>query len=715
MKQKVELRNIKFSKFYIFLALFIFLLIIVRIGYLSLSSVVEGVDLQKFANNRITRKEVLESKRGTIYDVNGNALAENVSSYTLVAYLSSDRTTNPNNPKHVVDKELTATKLSEVLGIDKDLILSYLSKNAYQVELGPKAKGLTELKKDEILALNLPGIGFIETQQRYYPYGDFSSYTVGYAKKKEVTLEEGTSIKIAGEMGIELSMNDYLDGEDGYTLYQKDRNGYKIAGTNEITVEAKDGYDVYLTIDNNIQLFVEQALSKMLQSASADFVGIMLADAKTGAILASASYPSFDPNKKNISSYLDKNVSYAFEPGSTMKIFSYMAAMENGVYDGNETYKSGVFKAKDGTEIGDWNRNGWGNISYDKGFALSSNTAVMNLISKYMNADMLRDYYQKLGFGSKTGIDLPGEVSGKLNFKYETEILNAGFGQGITTTSVQNIKALSSISNNGVVLNPYIISKIVDKNTGEIIYKGEKKEGDRVASNETVLKIKELMRSVINGTKDTSTGYFYYMDGYDLIAKTGTAQVALEDGGGYQGGIIRGLAGMFPGNDPEVLMYIAIKNPTNGTNPTKELVQDIIKNVSKYLNIYDDPAASNIKLDTVEVGSYINKNVTMVKSSLDSLGINAIVIGNGDTIVKQSVEIGSFVNKIDKVFLLTNGNSIVMPNITGYSIKEFYNLVNLLGIKYEIEGNGYVINQSIQEGEVVNSESVLRVECEFKE
>ena len=473
MKQKLELRNIKFSKIYLFLALFVFLFIIGRMAYLSLSSSVEGVDLQAFAKARTTKKEILESKRGTIYDVKGNVLAQNVSSYTLIAYLSPSRTTNNSNPKHVVDKEYTAEKLSEVLGLDKDQIMTYLSKNAYQVELGPKAKNLSELKKDEIMALNLPGIGFVETQQRYYPYGDFSSYTIGYAKRVNVD-SENSEEEIKGEMGIELSYNDYLTGKNGYTLYQKDRNGYKIAGTNEVVVSAEDGFDVYLTIDSNIQLFVEQAISKMLEKSSADFVGIMLADAKTGAILASSSYPSFDPNKKNISSYLDKNISYSFEPGSTMKIFSYMAAMEYGVYNGDETYKSGIFKAKDGTEIGDWYRQGWGNITYDQGFALSSNTAVMNLISKYMNAEMLRSYYEKLGFGSKTGIELPNEAAGKLNFKYETEILNAGFGQGILTTSIQNVKALTSISNNGVLLNPYIVSKVVNKNTGEIVLKMEK-------------------------------------------------------------------------------------------------------------------------------------------------------------------------------------------------------------------------------------------------
>jgi len=411
MKEKNELRNIKFSKFYIFLALLIFGIIIYRIGMLALNDEVEGINIQRLASNRTTRREILESKRGTIYDANGNALAQNVSSYTLIAYLEESRTTDPERPQHVVNIDYTAEQLSTVLDISKEQLVRYLSKDAYQVEFGSKTKNLSELKKDEILALKLPGIDFIETQQRYYPYGNFLSYTIGYAKKKEIVQEDGsTKVELVGEMGIEKSYNDKLVGENGYTLYQKDRNGYKIAGTQEVTVPSVDGYDIYLTIDSNIQLFVEQAIAKMYEECSADWLAIMLADAKTGAILASATSPSFDPNKKDITSYLDQNIASAFEPGSTMKIYSYMAAMEYGVYNGDELYKSGIFTAKDGTQIGDWYRQGWGNISYDKGFALSSNVAVMNLLDKYMSGNELKAYYKKLGFGSKTGIELPNEL-----------------------------------------------------------------------------------------------------------------------------------------------------------------------------------------------------------------------------------------------------------------------------------------------------------------
>lgn len=714
MKKKVKLNNIKFSNGLIVIALLFFVAIIIRISYLSLSTKVDGINLQEFASNRTNKKEILKAKRGSILDVNGNILAENVSSYTVIAYLDESRSEGSETPQHVVDKEYTAKQLATVLDMSEEKILSYLNKDLYQTEFGSKGKGLTELTKDEIMALNLPGIDFIETQKRHYPYGNFLSYTIGYAKDQNSD-ESNNQANIVGEMGIEKSFNDELSGEDGFTLYQKDRNGYKIAGTKEITQEAVDGKNVYLTIDSTIQLFVEQAITTMSKKYDYDWMTIMVADAKTGAILASATSPSFDPNVRNITNYLDYNVSYAYEPGSTMKIYSYMAAMETGKYDGNQKYKSGVYVTEDGTEIGDWNRSGWGNITLDQGFALSSNTAVITLINKYMSGQILKDYYKKLGFGSKTGIELPDEVSGKLGFKYETEVLNAGFGQGLTTTPIQNIKALTAISNNGVLLKPYIIDKIVDPNTGETVYEGKKEELGVVASSKTVSKIKSLMKDVINGNSKTSTGYPYYMKGYDIIGKTGTAQVANESGTGYTNDSIRGFAGMFPGDDPQIILYVAAKNPGgSGVGPMKMVVQEIIKNVSNYLGIYDGSEEEDEPLASYTISSYISKDVGVVKDELSKNDINVVVLGNGDKIIKQYPESSSEITKLDKVFLLTNGSEIKMPNIIGYSSRELYNLLGLLNIKYEVNGTGYVSKQSIKKDTLLTKDSLLKVTLELK-
>lgn len=714
--KKNELKNIRFSRLYLLIGLFVFGLIGYRMYQLSTNEEIDGINLQSFASNRTTKKETLYSKRGSILDSSGDILAENVSAYTLTATLTSKWTKDESKPQYVVDKEHTAEALAEVLGEEKDKLLSYLSKDADVVYLGPKSRDLTELKKDEILALNLPGINFIETQKRYYPYGKFASYILGYARKKEVENENGEiNEEIIGEMGIESYYNDELTGTNGSSEYQKDRKGYKIPGTKEVTIDAIDGHDIYLTINSSVQLFVEDAMEKLNNACSPSFISVMLADAKTGAILASGTTPSFDPNIKDITSYLNLNTSMPYEPGSTMKIYSYMAAMEYDVYNGDEKYKSGVFVAKDGTEIGDWKRQGWGNITYDQGFALSSNVAVMNLIDKYMSADQLKAYYNKLGFGSKTGIELPNESSGKVAFKYQTEILNAGFGQGITTTPIQNIKALTSISNDGILLQPYIISKIVDHDTGEILYQGERKEIERVASLKTVTKIKELMRSVVTGTSATSTGYYYNMPGYDFIAKTGTAQVVNDNGKGYSDSyVIRGLAGMFPGEDPKVIIYMAVKSEWCSTKDIGEMVRSIIKNTSKYLEIYDETKASSTKLEEYKVESYLNKNVDSVKSILECNQLNVVVLGNGDKVVAQYPAIGSTINKIDKVFLLTNSNEVQIPDLTGYSTRDFNSFISLVKIPYTKNGIGYVVSQNLPPGTIIDENSSLEVVLESK-
>lgn len=715
MKRKVT-NNIKINAFVILGALLFFIVIIIRISYLSLSTEVDGINLQDFANKRTTKTEVLYAKRGSIYDVNGNVLAQNVSSYTVIAYLSESRTTNPEKPQHVVDKEYTAKKLSEILEMDYDKVLSYLSKeNVYQTEFGNKGRGLTELTKEKIEQLNLPGIDFIETQKRNYPYGRFLSYTLGYAKVSSTENEDGTvEDKIVGELGIEAKFDKELSGTDGYNYYQKDRNGYKIAGTKELTEKAVDGNDIYLTIDATIQLFAEQSINKAMDKYDADWITLMMADAKTGAILASATYPSFDPNIRDITNYLDYNVSYAFEPGSTMKIYSYMAAMENGVYNGSEKYKSGVYVTSDGTEIGDWNRNGWGNITYDQGFALSSNVGVINLIKKHMNADILKEYYKKLGFGSKTNIELANEVSGKISFKYETEVFNAGFGQGITTTPIQNIKALSSISNDGILLQPYIIDKIVDQDTGDIIYSGKKTELGRVASIETVTKIKDLMESVVNGNSSTSTGYYYYMDGYDIIAKTGTAQIAKESGKGYYSNqIIRGFSGMFPKDEPAVIMYVAAKNPSS-TKLMSQIVKEVIKNTSNYLNIYDGTKEEVKSLKQYKLTSYINKNVSEAEKELKNNKMNVVVIGDGNKIIDQYPKANVTIDELDKVFLITNSNDKKMPNLIGYSKSEVLVLEKLLNLNIEYSGDGYVYDQNIKEGIVLKESDTIKLKLKQK-
>ena len=705
-KKKRTRNNIKYSKIFIFVSLFLFALMLVRVSQLALAEKIDDTNLQALAKKRTTKTDIIKAERGNIYSSDNEVLAQNVSSYKLIAYLSPSRTTDEDNPQHVVDKEKTAKELAPILGISEEEILGYLNKEGiYQTEFGSAGKGLSELTKEQIEKLNLPGIDFEESLKRYYPKGDFASYVLGYAKEETTVDQDGNEeTNMEGEMGIEKYYDSTLKGEDGYVTYQKDLRGYKIAGTNEISKDASRGKDIYLTINSSIQFFVEQALSEAEANYNYEWFTIMIADAKTGAILASSTSPSFDPNVRNITNYLDMNVSSPYEPGSTMKIFTYMCAMEQGVYNGNETYHSGTYVTTDGTEIGDWNRAGWGDITFDRGFALSSNVGVINLIDRYLSADVLRSYFKKLGFSKKTGIELPNESEGKIDFKYETEIFNAGFGQGITTTPVQNIQALTSLTNGGVMLKPYLVEKIVDPDTGEAVYEGKRTEVDTVASETTVNKIKDLMWDTVNTPGMTGAGY--RLDGYNLIGKTGTAQIADENSGGYLTGesdIISSFAGIYPKDDPKVIIYASVKRPEGGNQRVIwTAIKDIVLNISKYYGT-DPTSTVDNSLKEYSLSSYKNKDVNNSKAELESMGMSVTVIGDGTDVINQYPIKGEKITAGTKVFLITNSSNMTLPYVTGLSSKQAEDLLRLLGVNVKLEGNGYVTSQSVGAGTPITS------------
>ena len=705
---KRKKNNIRYSGLVIILSLFLFVIIIGRVLYLGLSKEVDGINLQELASKRTTKTESIQASRGTIYSSNKDVLAQNVTSYKLIAYLAESRTTKKDNPQHVVDKDATAEALAPILGYTKEEILNYLNKDAYQVEFGIKGKNLNEITKSKIEDLNLPGLDFIESYRRYYPKGDFASYTLGYAKTDEGTTET------TGEMGIEKYYDKILSGENGSITYQKDLQGYRIPDTPVIRKEAVQGKDIYLTIDSNIQFFVEQAILAQDASYDWDWYNFTVLDAKTGAILAETTHPSFDPNVKNITNYLDIMLSEPYEPGSTMKTYTYLCALENGVYDGNETYLSGTYKTSDGTEIGDWNRNGWGVITFDKGYALSSNVGIINLINRHMNGTMLRTCFKKYGFGRKTGITLPNEQTGSLNFKYETEIYNAGFGQGLTTTPIQNAKALTALTNDGMLLKPYIVEKIVDSETGEIIHENKRTEIERVASTASVQKMISLMNDTVNG--DRNTGSAYRREDGQLVGKTGTSQIADIVHGGYLDGaynVITSFAGFYPKDDPKVIIYASVKRPSGGSQkPLSNAVNEVVNNLSKYFG----EESATITATEYTLPSFENKDLEQTKAILSNNNMRFVVIGNGTKVTNQVPDSGSKITSSDIIYLITNEDSIKVPNVIGLSSKTAKTILTKLGLNVKLEGVGYVVAQSIPEGSefTPNQEIVLQLSPRYE-
>ena len=712
-KNKQKIKEWKTPRKIFLVFLFLMFVLFGRYCYLALSPTINGRDIKVFASNRNTVSKVLTAKRGTIYDMSGNVLAQNVTSYTLIAYLDEERSTKT-QINHVKDIDSTAKALAPVLETEEESLKKMLQKGKeqgkYQIEFGSAGKNLTELKKSEIESLNLPGIDFEESYKRYYPNGDFASYILGYAKTNEYTDKNGKLVtSIDGELGIEAKFDDELKGTDGYLMYQQDRFGYKIPDTKEERIDALDGKDIYLTLDSSIQRFAETEVQYMQSEYEPQWTLITVMDTKTGDILASASTPSFNPNLRNITSYENPLVSNAFEPGSTMKIYTYMCAIDKGTYNGEETFKSGSIEVADAV-IRDWNNRGWGSITYDKGFEYSSNVGVSTMINHFIDRDEMKDCFKKYGFGSSTGIDLSRELSGSLGFKYPVEVANAAFGQGITTTPIQHLKALSMIANDGQELTPHIVSKIVDSNTGKTTYKRKIEKSAKLVKQSTIDKIKDLMDNVVNSPDPEATGKKYHIDGFDVIGKTGTSQIYDEKRGGYLKGsndYIYSFAGMYPKEDPEIIIYAAIKQPNVGSSSTLSTsINNLMKNIAKYKNMFEEETKNNSSVTSLKLDSYINKKVTDVKKIMDENHINTTIIGNGDKIINQYPNKGETVLSYDRVFLITNGDQGKMPNLLGYSRSDAIYLMKTLGYDYELEGYGYVTAQSIKAGELVGDKTV---------
>ena len=708
---KINTNRLRVNKFVYLVVFFLFIVLGVSLGYRCLADYkVKDKMFSEFIAERNIREEVIMPLRGTIYDSKGDVLAQDVSSYTLIAYLDKDRS------DRVIDKEGTALALSKLIDTSYDRILEILSKeNVYQVEFGPGGKNLSQLEMEEIKNLNLPGIDFIKSVKRYYPNGDFASYLLGYTKNKEDS--EGNTFMV-GELGLEGYYNKELSGKSGYIRYEKDGRGNKIANSNEYKKDAIDGASINLTIDNSVQLFVENAVKEAQKTSESDWVVLGVMDAKTGAILGYSSTPSFDPNIRNLTNYMDPLVSYAYEPGSTMKTFSYMCAIESGRYDGTAKYMSGsktyvsALDPNDTVTINDWNKKGWGEITYDLGYVLSSNIAVATLLEDVITKKELSDCYEKYGFGKKTGITLNRELSGNIKFTYDVEAATAGYGQGITVTPIQLLQGLTAVANDGVMLKPYIVSSIVSS-TGEVLEENSREEIGRVASSSTVNKIKELMRDVINTDHPASTGSAYKMAGYDLIGKTGTASIFNYEEGRYYTGnydYIYSFSGLYPGDDPELIIYMALKMPKDNRGHVSNAVKDIVVNLSKYYNI----ELTNYESDSgYMIQDYTNKNIDSVKSVLDDNNIKYIVLGDGDRVINQYPNKRITLYKGDRIVLLTNKYNKKMIDFKGMSYKDASNILKLMGVEYELDGYGYVYEQNIGVSNIIDKKVLLKLKGKY--
>lgn len=698
--------------------------IFVNIFYASIlkTHLRSGEDISVYSNNS-DYKTIIKARRGTIYDSTQTVIAEDVTSYNLVAYLSPTRVDGLKNPHYVVNVDETAQLLSNVLGGEVSYYVELLNRGAegrYQTEFGRFGKGLSLTQKTEIEASGLPGLEFTETSKRHYPLGQFASQLIGFSN---VDQELGQQI---GQMGIELLYNDELTGKDGESISTLTLNGYKLPNANSTTINAENGNDIYLTLNKNVQLQLEESLAQSMELSNTDKAWALVMDVKTGKIIATSQAPSFDPEIRDGVEYLFYPMSFEFEPGSTLKAIMYAAAIEEG-FDIEQKFNSKTirfnfdstgrpYRTNEATPyapIQNASGKDWGEISFAQGFEASSNVGMVEMASRGISSEILEQYFERFKFFQPTKLDNIKGTAGHKLYNYPIEKLNNTFGQGSTVTMLQMASAYQAIVNDGIQMQPYIIDQIVDDN--EVIFKNKSEEIGRPISPETSAKMRELMSNVVYG--DLATGSLYKLDEIEIIAKTGTAQVVI-DGQYSKDRYINSIGAAFPKEDPEYLVFYAYESEYDITQyrAQAEPINNLILKVSDEFNLIKTENNSNAEPSEDDIiisrmPSLTNHSLDYAKAKLDPTKAKVIIIGEGQQIINQYPMANTKIMSNQKLILYTGKGKITLPDMTGWSRKEVVAFWEASGAEFVIEGIGNVYYQSLPIGSIIdeNSEVIVKL------
>lgn len=709
------------------------LLMIGIIGVIILSNVLftmvtekhlrTGTNIKDYKDPDISSSTVLKAKRGTIYDRNGEAVAQDEDTYKLIAYLNKNRKGIGNKPAYVKDITKTARLLAPKLGMDEEQLAELLTKaqksGKYQTELGDKGKNLTKEVKESIEALELPGISFEETVQRYYPSGVFASHLIGYAQFDE---EKNTMV---GKMGLEAALNEYLSGKDGLEVYQWDADGNVLPGTKYTKSYATDGNNVVLTLDRNVQQTLQNSLDKSVKKTAGGVRGWgIVMEVETGKILGWASSPSFDLNKRNIKDYVDLPSDYLYEPGSVMKGITYSAAIDSGHYPYNKTFDSGVFyftESADGKiyrtnsgalKIKDALGENHGTITFDKGFVLSSNIGICELLTKYMDPTIYKEYVEKFGFLKPVNSPFLNNEGGTMFFDYASEKLSTGFGQAISVNALQMVQAYSAIFNDGKMVQPFVVDRIENTN-GKIIKQYDTTITGQPISEKTSKYMQKLMKRVVYDTDGTASPY--KMNDVEIIAKTGTGEVAGANG--YDGSLYTNSVMMAaPADDPKVMVYYVFQ-ASDILSYDREPMKEVMRSALVAANITSDGESnSNEKaykdFKQSQMPSLVNHTLTYANDKLKKTSTSKVIIGNGSSVIRQYPEEGETIISNQNVFILTDGAKITMPDMKGWTKKDVTAFWELTHIEVEMSGTGKVTKQNIKTGKSINKDTVIKVEME---
>ena len=594
--------------------------------------VINGKELQQRATDQWTRDLALTAPRGSVFDATGDTLAVSYTTYDVYV-----------RGRQVKEEQVTAQKLSNLLGLDFDKTLEKVSKkNVSEVLLKMQVEADVA---EKIYNENLAGIYLTENVGRYYVYGNLLTQLLGFS-----------SIDNVGQAGLEAYLNDYLTGIDGYSYVQSDLQGKEIGGSMRYYVNGISGSDVHLTVNSKIQILLEQVLLQAYTDQKAKAVTGIVMNAKTSEILAISSKPSFDLNevpRDDLSILFEqskmKAVTDTYEPGSTFKILTVAAALEAGVVSLEDRFYCPGFRIVDGQRIKCWKTIGHGSQNLTEAFANSCNCCFMDLALR-LGVDRFYHYMQKFGLGKKTGITIQGESGGilmpKSNVK-NVDIARMGFGHAVAVTPIQLLTAVAGVTS-GTLKTPTVIDNIVDVR-GKNVYSPKVKK-ERIVSEKTVQIVNYLLQKAENKTAE-----FSFVEGYNVGGKTGTAQKYSESGGIAQGKYISSFIGTYPADNPDYLMLIMVDEPSAGAYYGSIVAAPYGKQFfSSLFEFYNFPKDdSSVVLEEVIMPEVTGYSLANACAELKKRGLEYEIDGDGGVVKKQLPPAGTILYKGQTVLLIT--------------------------------------------------------------
>jgi len=617
------------------LLFFVLFLIVIAIRIIF----IETISYQKLnllADDLWSRELPISAERGNIYDRNGNVLATNITTTSLLIV-----------PNQVKNKEETARIISNILGVSFNEIYEHTKAISSLERVHPEGRGLSYEIADKINSYNLDGVYLVKESKRSYPNGTSMAHILGYV-----------GIDNQGLSGLELKYDDYLKGKNGAIKYYADAKGNKMKHI-EVYENSTSGSDIYLTVDSDIQMSIERELDNVVSMFNPDHALAIVMNPNTGEIYAMSSRPTYNPNNYKIydSETLNRNLPiwFSYEPGSTFKIITTAAVVEEGLINlEKDTFYDSGSVVVEGARLKCWKTKGHGHETFLQVFENSCNPGFVKM-GLLLGKEKLFEYIKMFGFGEKTGIDLSGESKGIL-FDVKkiglVETATTAFGQGVSVTPIQQVTAVSAIVNGGYLYKPYIVDSI--KNKGKVIIKNDRTLVRKTISNNTSLIMRMALESVVTNGGGRKT----YIEGYRIGGKTGTAQKA-QNGHYLIGNYIMSFMAVVPSNDPEAVLYVAIDNPHNtamlSSYTTTPVARRILLDIIESLKIERQPDSKEKKYEWndkryYDVPNVIGMDIKEAKKLLYNFDIE--YIGTGKIIKEQTPVAGTRHYATGKIRLL---------------------------------------------------------------